>query len=241
MQRSDVACYLMDQKNKLGYFFMASFYTEQQTINNILTDIELMVCQLQQGCLIHDGKAFYHAVCHQIEQTVHALSEAGIEQTSIEHIQYALCAMLDENVMNRRIQDSGISAWLQSPLQTRYFNTLDAGHTFWERLQSILSSPSPNTLVLVCFHRVLTLGFVGKYRQVDAPEREQLIAQLNARLPHHAITYELPLATKAKLRVSPRRLYWISWIGGGLLLTALWWGLSTSLEHLLQQWMMQGQ
>lgn len=125
-------------------------------------------------------------------------------------------------------------------MQARYFNTLEAGDKLWDRLRSILNETAPNPDVLLCFHRVLTLGFVAKFRQKEAPERERIVAQLNVQLPDYLVTSELPLVVKPKLRFSRRRLYWFGWIGGILILAAMWWGFSASLEHLLQQWMTQG-
>nr|WP_282551750.1 type VI secretion system protein TssL, short form [Providencia sp. JUb39] len=199
-----------------------------------------MVCQLHQGTAITQGDSFYRRVCQLIDETRQKLLEHGYPESAIEHMQYAQCALIDESVMNRQQQDDGYNTWIQSPLQARYFNTLEAGDKLWDRLRSILNETAPNPDVLLCFHRVLTLGFVGKFRQKEAPERERIVAQLNVQLPDYLITSELPLVVKPKLRFSRRRLYWFGWIGGILVLAAMWWGFSASLEHLLQQWMTQG-
>ncbi|APC11071.1 MULTISPECIES: type VI secretion system protein TssL, short form [Providencia] len=211
------------------------------TIDMIFAQTWLMVCQLHQGTAISQGDNFYHRVCQLIDETRQKLLEHGYPETAIEHMQYAQCALIDESVMNRQHQqDDGYNTWIQSPLQARYFNTLEAGDKLWDRLRSILNETAPNPDVLLCFHRVLTLGFVGKFRQQNAPERERIVAQLNVQLPDYLISSDLPLVVKPKLRFSRRRLYWFGWIGGALVLAAMWWGFSASLEHLLQQWMTQG-
>lgn len=214
--------------------------TSHHTIDMIFAQTWLMVCQLHQGTVITQGDSFYRRVCQLIDETRQKLLEHGYPEAAIEHMQYAQCALIDESVMNRLHQDDGYNTWIQSPLQARYFNTLEAGDKLWERLRSILNETSPNPDVLLCFHRVLTLGFVGKFRQKGVPERERIVAQLNVQLPDYLITSELPLVVKPKLRFSRRRLYWFGWIGGILILAAMWWGFSASLEHLLQQWMTQG-
>lgn len=214
--------------------------TSHHTIDMIFAQTWLMVCQLHQGTAITHGDSFYRRVCQLIDETRQKLLEHGYPESAIEHMQYAQCALIDESVMNRQYQDDGYNTWIQSPLQARYFNTLEAGDKLWDRLRSILNETAPNPDVLLCFHRVLTLGFVGKFRQKEAPERERIVAQLNVQLPDYLITSELPLVVKPKLRFSRRRLYWFGWIGGILILAAMWWGFSASLEHLLQQWMTQG-
>ncbi|HGI5212174.1 TPA: type VI secretion system protein TssL, short form [Providencia alcalifaciens] len=214
--------------------------TSHHTIDMIFAQTWLMVCQLHQGTAITHGESFYRRVCQLIDETRQKLFEHGYPEAAIEHMQYAQCALIDESVMNRQHQDDGYNTWIQSPLQARYFNTLEAGDKLWDRLRSILNETAPNPDVLLCFHRVLTLGFVGKFRQKDAAERERIVAQLNVQLPDYLISSDLPLVVKPKLRFSRRRLYWFGWIGGVLLLAAMWWGFSASLEHLLQQWMTQG-
>lgn len=215
--------------------------TTTHTLDNIFADTWLMACQLQQGAHINNGEELYHHACQHIDNTRQLLTQQGYDERTIEHILYAQCALIDESVMNRKMLDPGYQAWVQSPLQARYFNTLDAGEKFWDRLRGLLTESAPNPEALICFHRVLTLGFVGKFRRIDHPEREQIIAQLNNQLPRYRVTTELPLVIKPKLRFSRRRLYWLSWLAGAVVIFAMWWGFSTSLEHLLQQWMSQGQ
>lgn len=215
--------------------------SSQQTVDMIFADTWLMVCQLHQGTAISNGEAFYRRVCQLIDETRQRLVEQGYNESAIGHMQYAQCALIDESVMNRATSDDGYQTWIQSPLQARYFNTLEAGDKLWDRLRGLLTETAPNRDVLLCFHRVLTLGFVGKFRQANDPERERIVAQLNTQLPDYALSSELPLVVKPKLRFSRRRLYWLGWVGGVLFLAALWWGFSASLEHLLQQWMTQGQ
>lgn len=209
-------------------------------IDMLFADTWLMVCQLRQGAEITDGKAFYRCVCEHIDKTRQQLVEKGYSQSAIENMLYAQCALIDESVMNRTERDDGYLQWIQSPLQAKYFNTLEAGDKLWDRLRDLLNEPAPNNDVLICFHRVITLGFVGKYRQTDAPEREQIIELLNTQLPAYALSSDLPLVMKPKHRMNRRHIYWLGWFGGIVVIAMLWWGFSVSLENLLQQWVIQG-
>ena len=46
-------------------------------------------------------------------------------------------------------------------------------------MKQVLQEPAPAQAVLTCFHRVLLLGFRGRYQDPVAPERDQLISTLN--------------------------------------------------------------
>ncbi|OAT23505.1 type VI secretion system protein TssL, short form [Proteus myxofaciens] len=219
---------------------MNTLPASKQSIDMIFANTWLMVCQLNQGTSISNGDEFYRKVCQLIDDTRQQLVDKGYDDAAIENMQYAQCALIDESVMNRANQDDGYKTWIQSPLQARYFNTLEAGDKLWDRLRSVLSETSPNKDVLLCFHRILTLGFVGKFRRIEDPERERIVTELSSKVSSYIPSSELPLVVKPKLRFSHRKAYWFGWVAGGLLLVALWWGFSTSLEHLLQQLMVQG-
>lgn len=219
---------------------MNNHILSSQIIDKIFSDTWLVVCQLRQGIAITDGSRFYHKACQLIDTTRQHLVEQGYDEVAIENMQYAQCALIDESVMNRLTPDDAYHTWIQSPLQARYFNTLEAGDKLWDRLQAILAQDSPNQDVLLCFDRVLTLGFVGKYRQLQAPDRERIASQLKAQLPPYSLCTLLPLIVKPPRHFYRRYLYWFSWLGGILCLLALWWGLSTALTHSLQQWITQG-
>lgn len=214
--------------------------TGNSPIDRIFADTWLLACQLRNGSEINEGEAFYHRVCQLIDETRKNLEEHGYAAESVDNMLYAQCALIDESVMNRKRDDDGYKQWIQSPLQARYFNTLEAGDKLWDRLRGLLNEIAPNPDVLICFHRVIALGFVGKFHQIDNAQRQHIVKQLTESVPAYALTASLPLVERPKQRLNRRRLFWLSLIGGIILLTVLWWGLSASLEQLLQQWILQG-
>ena len=100
----------------------------------------------------------------------------------MEHITYAQCALLDKTVLSRSGMDDGQAIWMKNPLQSHFFNTLQAGELLYERMKQVLQEPAPAQAVLTCFHRVLLLGFRGRYQDPAAPERDQLISTLNGQV-----------------------------------------------------------
>ncbi|WP_446469147.1 type VI secretion system protein TssL, short form [Xenorhabdus stockiae] len=210
------------------------------TIDTLFADTWLMVCQLRNGVSIENGKALYRRACEQVDKTRESLEQAGFSKSAVEHMSYAQCALLDESVMNRGVQDEGYTQWLQSPLQTKYFNTLEAGDKLWDRIRTVLHEPAPDPAVLICFHRVVTLGFSGKYQTPENDHREDVLTALTRQVPPYALVASQPLVIQPARYFSRRRMYWMGWFGGVIALGALWWGLSASLQQLAHQLLNQG-
>ncbi|WP_145598732.1 type VI secretion system protein TssL, short form [Yersinia alsatica] len=207
-------------------------------IDALLQDTWLQVISLRQGVIYSEGEgqAFWQRCVTDIERVHQGLKDAGHSEQSCEHIRYAQCALLDETVKGRGVQDDAYFVWCHSPLQAHFFNTLDAGNQLYERMRTVLSEPAPDSAVLTCFHRVLMLGFLGGYRSVAVPEREQLVSQLTARVPAFSF---LPSRGILATASSHNRLgvwlrYWPVRLGlAALMVALLWWGLDSWLSGLL--------
>lgn len=212
--------------------------TSSLDIDALLQDTWLQVISLRQGiqCAEGEGQRFWQRCVADIERNRQALISAGISEPSRQHIIYAQCALLDEAVKGRSVQDDAYFVWCNSPLQAHFFSTLDAGDQLYERMRNLLREPAPDSAVLTCFHRVLMLGFLGGYRSTEVPERQQLVDQLTARVAPFRFT---PLSGVLTAAPSRHRLsFWLrAWparlglIGLGILF--LWWGLDQLLVDLL--------
>ncbi|WP_213992513.1 type VI secretion system protein TssL, short form [Sodalis sp. dw_96] len=210
------------------------------SIDNLLRDTFLTVIQLRNGAAAEQGEALYQLCQGQVEEVRRQLLSAEYSDESIDHITYAQCALLDETVMGRSfvqdIPDNGHQIWLAKPLQAHFFNNLQAGEHLYVRIRTVLNQPAPDEAVLTCFHRILVLGFQGRYRNQQQGPRDQLIAILESKVP---ALETIP----ASVLMSPdadrcygffgRRSLWY-WGGISLLAVAgLWWGLNHYLHMLL--------
>jgi len=195
----------------------------------------LMVSQLRGGQEVRDGEALYRQACRLVQEARTSLSDAGYSDMSRDHMIYALCALLDESVLNRGTTDDGYITWRRDPLQARFFGTLNAGEELWERIRELLKAPAPDIAVLTCLYRTLQLGFVGQYRAQDDERREDVIRTLGERVPAFTSFQDAPIVVRASRRRDSRRWYWISWIIGTAALVALWFFLSSSLTELVSQ------
>ncbi|MGN2424338.1 DotU family type IV/VI secretion system protein [Raoultella sp. Lac2] len=195
----------------------------------------LMASQLRGGQVVRDGEVLYRRACRLVQEARTLLSDAGYSEISRDHMVYALCALLDESVLNRGTTDDGYLTWRRDPLQAHFFGTLNAGEELWERIRNLLKESAPDTAILTCMYRTLQLGFVGQYRAQDDERREDVVRALGERVPAFTLAQDAPLVIRASRLRSGRRLYWISWILGAAVLAALWFFLSSSLTELVSQ------
>jgi type VI secretion system protein ImpK len=200
-------------------------------IDALLQDSFLLVVELRHGACAQNAEELWERCAGQIGFVRQMLEQAGLSQRSIDHISHAQCALLDETVLSCANADAH-AKWAREPLQAKFFNRHQAGEFLYEDMREVLREPSPDPQVLTAFQRVLMLGFQGRYRELNDPEREQLLSALNG----HVAPMELRLGISTQASGANR-------IGGlrslrsplahvlavGLLLVAVWW----RLDHLL--------
>ncbi len=228
-------------------------------IDSLMADTWLTVAQLRHGARAPDGQALYKNCCAQVENVRDALERAGYDSESITHISYAQCALLDEAVMNRKTVtassgsdpeqppetaapqkieiDEGAKAWRAAPLQARYFGSLRAGGALYDRIAEVLRQPSAVPAVLICYQRVLALGFQGQFSLSGEgqAQREEILASLNERVPPLETGISLVVHNSGKRRYNFLRSVWFWIILVVVLTAAAWLGGHLWLQALLQR------
>lgn len=203
-------------------------------IDGLLQDSYLLVVELRQGKCVLSSKALTELCSKQIEHVRLHLKNAGLSRRSIDHISHAQCALLDETVLS--CTETVVHAdWAGEPLQAKFFGRHQAGESLYEDMREVLREPSPDVYVLTAFQRLLVLGFQGRYREINDPQRAQLLAELTSRVPPMALSQCLPTQVNTRRRFNPLR-----WLRSpvaqiavvSLLLVSVWLG----LDHLLGEW-----
>ncbi|RUT37603.1 DotU family type IV/VI secretion system protein [Pseudomonas sp. PAMC 29040] len=210
-------------------------------LDALLQDSYLLVIELRQGASMQQSPDVWKRCERQVEQVQQALKEAGVSRRSVDLISHAQCALLDEAALGCA-RGNAHTDWASQSLQTRFFSSHQAGEFLYEEMREALFQPAPDVLLLTAFQRVLMLGFKGRYRDLNDPQRERLLADLNARVAplqlHQAITTLAPGQAVSSLR----RLHspWVHILAATLLLVGVWWGLDHWLDELIKT-LMPGQ
>ncbi len=105
-----------------------------------------------------------------VQDSAQKMVTLGVDPRSYDDARFALCAWIDETVMNSPWQHR--AAWQRTLLQSEYYNTVNAGAEFFDRLNQL--HPDQND-VREIYYLCLGLGFAGRY-SMDGDEflRDQL-------------------------------------------------------------------
>ena len=114
-----------------------------------------------------------------VERVQTELKASGLDDVSCQHILTVQCALLDEVVKGRGVEDEACLQWADIPLQGAFSGTMDAGDTLCERMRRSLRDPAPDLAVVTCFQRVMLLGLLAAFapsttrRRLPAGQRPQ--------------------------------------------------------------------
>ncbi|HAI06411.1 type VI secretion system protein ImpK [Pantoea sp. AN62] len=205
-------------------------------IDMLLQDTLLQVISLRNGPEFQDGEGrmLWDRCIADVERVQRELKASELDEASCHHILTAQCALIDEVVKGRGVEDDACVQWYDIPLQGYFLGTMDAGDTLCDRMRDVLREPVPDHAVVTCFQRVMMVGFLGSFRSLNDPERQKLINILS----EHVTPYSYPQThpVLAESRAGRGMGGWLaSWpIRIGLsvvVIAALWW----ALDHWLDQ------
>ena len=208
-------------------------------IDELLQDTWLQVISLRHGPTFQDGEGqvLWERCIADVERVRQELKARELDEAGCQHILAAQCALLDEAVKGRGVEDDACVQWYNIPLQGHFLGTMDAGDTLCDRMHDVLREPAPDAAVLTCFQRVMMLGFLGSYRSLNDPARQSLVSTLSEHVA--PFSYPQPPPVLAESRAGRGMGGWLaSWparIGLSLLVvTVLWWGLDCWLDQTLK-------
>lgn len=196
----------------------------------LLQDTYLLVIGLKQGGRVIDSQTLQDLCIEQINRVRKQLEGAHASSQSVALISHAQCALLDETVLVHGGPDAR-ALWATEPLQARYFSRHQAGEFLYEEMRQVLREPSPDPHVLTVYHRLLMLGFRGRYKDLDHPERQQLLSELSARVAPLSVDQALPTAARAGQHNPIWRSFAMHSVIAVLVLTLVWWGLDQLLAR----------
>jgi type VI secretion system protein ImpK len=140
---------------------------------------------------------------------------SGYTDEDIKAARYALCALIDETVLNSRwgFKDQ----WAERALQLEYFGEHMAGERFFDLLERVRQKGSRKVDLLEVFCLSLILGFQGKYKLRGREELQNLIREI-AREIHNYRGGQSTLSPHSRIPEEPveqlaatiPRWYWIT-------------------------------
>ena len=207
-------------------------------IDALFQECWLQVISLRHGPAFEEGEGriLWERCVADVERVQQILKQSDIDEASCQHILTAQCALLDEAVKGRGMQDDACVQWYDIPLQGRFLGTMDAGDTLCDRMRDVLREPAPEPAVVTCFHRLMMLGFLGSFTSLDDPARQKLVSALSERAAPFSYPHAQPVLVQSRTGRSLGGWLssWPARIGLSVLtLVALWWGLNHWLEQML--------
>lgn len=208
-------------------------------IDVLLQDTWLQAISLRHGPQFQEGEGriLWERCIADVERVQRELKASELDEASCLHIMTAQCALLDETVKGRGVEDDACVQWYDIPLQGHFLGTMDAGDTLCERMRDVLRDPAPDLAVLTCFQRVMMLGFLGNFHSLNSPERQKLVAALSEQVTPFSYPQTHPVLVENH---TGRRLggwldAWPVRIGLSLMaVVALWLGLDHWLDLTLR-------
>lgn len=143
-------------------------------INPVLNAASLLLSLLVQLRHTQQGPqvpALYSQISQEIKHFETRLKHEGLRPEIILAGRYAMCAALDEAVLNTPWGAN--SQWAQRTLLSSFHNETSGGQKFFLILERMKERPAENLNLLELLYYLISFGFEGKYRVVDRG-RDQL-------------------------------------------------------------------
>src|SRR4051794_28154889 len=102
--------------------------------------------------------------------------EAGVPMEEMRPAHYALCAALDDVVLNTPWGAHG--RWSQRTLSATFHQDQGSGEGFFDQIRLMRQDPAKHIAVLELMHLCMALGFMGPFRKApDGAERMERIRE----------------------------------------------------------------
>lgn len=136
--------------------------TGMNTLNACGTTLFSLISRIRNRAQHMDPEALRSSVVAEVRAFENAALKAGIEAQTVRVARYAICATIDDVVLNTPW--GGQSVWgLQSMVSTFHKETV-GGDRFYDLLARLEQEPANNIDLLEFLYMCLSLGFEGRLR-----------------------------------------------------------------------------
>jgi type VI secretion system protein ImpK len=140
-------------------------------VNAALPLLDLAV-QIKNRAVHNDVESLRDRVVAEVNAFERRITPLGLSLQTIRAARYALCAMMDDVVLNTPWGSR--SLWTQKSMVATFHNEVVGGDRFWDLLNQLKQDAAVNLDLLELLYLCITLGFEGKYR-VTARGASELI------------------------------------------------------------------
>ncbi len=166
------------------------YYSPVVVVNNGLNSLieaagTLLSLASQLSSQIHDPGVvkLRTQIGAEVQTFVSKAREYGIDNEMLNNASYALCAFLDETVMETPW--GGDSFWLEKPLLVEFHGDTWGGEKFFDILQDARDNPYRNLDLLELMYLCLAFGFEGTYKVVKQHQVKTIRQDLYDQIRRH--------------------------------------------------------
>lgn len=174
-------------------------------LNACASTIFLLISRIRNRAQHMDPDALRRSVVSEIRAFENRALQAGIPPQQVRVARYALCATLDDVVLNTPW--GGNSSWTQQSMVATFHKETVGGDRFYDLIARLEADPGNNIDMLEFLYQCLALGFEGRLRveQGGADKHAQIRAGLARVIRGQRGTYEPDLSLHWQGRTIPHR------------------------------------
>jgi type VI secretion system protein ImpK len=126
------------------------------------TPLLLFMARLRNTANPPDAGDLYQRTVRQIRAFEQEARDKGVPLEQLRPAHYALCASLDDVVLNTPWGNSG--SWAERSLVSTFHQEVRSGERFFDVLKQMCANPGRFLPVIKLMYLCMSLGFVGQYR-----------------------------------------------------------------------------
>lgn len=210
--------------------------TGMNPLNAAAATLFALVSRVRNRAQHPDPDALRKAVIGEIRAFESRALQAGIDPQHLKVARYAICATLDDVVLNTPWGET--SAWAQQSMVGTFHRETVGGDRFYDLLARLEQDPGRNIDLLEFLYMCLALGFEGRLRvEQGGPDRHLTIRQGLARIiraqrgeAERGLSPHWPGLDRPHRALSVWKPFWISLAAVAVLLGTGFVGLSFALS-----------
>jgi type VI secretion system protein ImpK len=145
--------------------------TAAPSLADLCSELLAYALQLKKAADPGDAEAMRQRIDELFRSLEVKARQADVPADDVMQAKYAIAAFLDETVLSSSWPAK--ESWADKPLQLAYFNDFAAGEEFYNRIDQLRGAKRNGPLEV--YYLCLTLGFRGKYVDMQGMEKKKVL------------------------------------------------------------------